>query len=321
MAAPKASDEILAAFQTRLETGSSFDDLIEQLGELEPSELTKIQQDYDKIWPQMRSSYISAFESEAKDQNSGELRQANQKLIRDLRSDFHAVRGMPEGPMKDALKKRSMPAMNQLKEVLLPNVERILKIAGKELNEQRALILKIGAFRDGILAAAVSIEAPESVKGIKDAEQGIAEELSDLDRDGLRIMARNRKAAESVELPEPERLGIEDANLMRLLVGLNALELDPKLCEAARGHSEDMNKLKFFSHTSPVPGKASPSDRARQAGTSGGGENIFMGSSNPKAANRGWFFSPGHHKNMFSPRYGRIGLGNFGSHWTQMFGR
>ncbi|NIP94792.1 MAG: CAP domain-containing protein, partial [Akkermansiaceae bacterium] len=95
---------------------------------------------------------------------------------------------------------------------------------------------------------------------------------------------------------------------MRLLVGLPALELDPKLCEASRGHSEDMSKLGFFSHTSPVPGKATPSDRARRAGTSGGAENIYTGSRNPEAANKGWFYSPGHHKNMFNPGYRRIGL-------------
>jgi uncharacterized protein YkwD len=34
----------------------------------------------------------------------------------------------------------------------------------------------------------------------------------------------------------------------------------------------------------------------------------------------GWFYSPGHHKNMFSPGQRRIGLGQYGSHWTQMFG-
>ena len=62
---------------------------------------------------------------------------------------------------------------------------------------------------------------------------------------------------------------------------------------------------------------------AQQAlsGTSSSGENIFMGSTKPASANRGWFRSPGHHKNMFNPGHKRVGLGNYGSHWTQMFGR
>jgi hypothetical protein len=320
LAAPKAIDEILAAFQARLESGAAFDDLLEELTNFEPAELTRLQDDFDKIWPQLRTAYLTAFNNAAKAQNSGPGRQGNQKLIRELRDDFMAVRGMPEGPMKEALKTRSWPAVEQLREILLPTADRVLKLGDEELRAQREQILKLGAFRDGILKAAVAIEAPESVAKILQEEIKIAEEYSEIDRNGLRLMEKNRKTAEQAEIPEPERLGIEDANLMRLLVGLHALELDPNLCEAARGHSEDMNKLGFFSHTSPVPGKASPSDRASKAGTTGGGENIFMGSSNPIAANKGWFFSPGHHKNMFGGGYRRIGLGNYGSHWTQMFG-
>jgi uncharacterized protein YkwD len=45
-----------------------------------------------------------------------------------------------------------------------------------------------------------------------------------------------------------------------------------------------------------------------------------MGSSDPHGANMGWFYSPGHHKNMFNAGQVRIGLGCTGSHWTQMFG-
>ena len=48
-AAPKATDEILSALQTRLENGAGFDDLIELLGELEPIDLTKLQTEYDKV--------------------------------------------------------------------------------------------------------------------------------------------------------------------------------------------------------------------------------------------------------------------------------
>ncbi len=320
-AAPRATDEILSALQTRLENGTGFDDLIELLGELEPIELTRLQTEYDKVWPSLRDAYLGAFKVAAKEQSSGTMRQADQKIIRQMREDFHSVRGMAEGPMKDALKARSGPAMDQLRELMLPSAARILKIAGDELKTRRNLVLKLGTFRDGILKAAIAIEPPESVMNVKAEEVKIAEDLSELDRTGLRIMEKNRRIAQSAKVPEPERLGIEDLNLMRLLVGLSALEIDPRLCNAARAHSQDMSKLGFFSHTSPIPGKATPSDRARQAGTTGGGENIYMGSTQPKSANKGWFYSPGHHKNMFSPGYRRVGLGNSGRHWTQMFGR
>jgi uncharacterized protein YkwD len=105
-----------------------------------------------------------------------------------------------------------------------------------------------------------------------------------------------------------------------MLVGVRALVLDPKLCEAARDHSEDMQVNRFFAHESPLPGKKTPWDRAKNFGTSASGENIYMGSSDPHGANMGWFYSPGHHKNMFNAGQVRIGLGCTGSHWTQMFG-
>ncbi len=81
-----------------------------------------------------------------------------------------------------------------------------------------------------------------------------------------------------------------------------------------------MKEKGFFAHDSPVPGKATPWARAKLAGTSASAENIYSGGSDPKGANRGWFFSPGHHKNMFGGHQ-RIGLGHYGGRWTQMFGR
>ena len=320
-AAPRATDEILSALQTRLENGSSFDDLIESLSDLEPSDLAKLQAEYDKTWPRLRDNYLNAFKSEAKDQNSGKMRQENQKLIRQARETFHTVRVMPEGPMKKALETQAEPALKQLRELLLPSAERILNIAGEPLKKQRDLTFKLGMFRDGILKAAIAIEEPKTVENMILEERKVAEEYSDLDRTGLRIMEKNRKVAEDEMVPAGEAQGVRELNEWRLLVGLNALELDPRLCNASRGHSEDMSKLNFFSHTSPVKGKQSFGQRAALAGTSSSGENIYMGSTQPAGANRGWFHSPGHHKNMFNPAQKRVGLGNFGRHWTQMFGR
>ena len=223
--------------------------------------------------------------------------------------------------MKGAIIAQSEPAAALLKELLLPSGKKILQVAGDKLDKQRSQILKLGQFRDGILRAAIAIEDAESVANILAHEQSVAESFSGLDRNGLRVMKANRKIAAAEMVPEAERQGVEELNQMRLLVGLNALILDPSLCEASRGHSEDMAKLKFFSHTSPVRGKESFGKRASLSGTSSSGENIFMGSTKPASANRGWFRSPGHHKNMFNPGHKRVGLGNYGSHWTQMFGR
>ena len=320
-ATPRAMDEILSGVQTCLVEGGDMGTLIAELDDLPLAELKKLDTEVEKAWTTTRNTYLAAFESEAKTQFSGRTRQENTKRIRDLRAQFHQVRGMPEGPMKVALKKTSRPAIDELRRLILPTPDRIRELADTALRNQRLLTLRLAEFRQGVRTATVATGDEDSAATIRTGEQMIANELSGLEREGLRIMADNRKLATKVELPEPERLGIEDCNIMRLLVGLKALRIDPKLCEAARGHSKDMQTLNFFAHQSPVAGKRSPSDRAKMAGTTGGAENIYMGSQSPLAANKGWFYSPGHHKNMFNPGHGRVGLGNYGSHWTQMLGR
>ena len=109
-------------------------------------------------------------------------------------------------------------------------------------------------------------------------------------------------------------------NLTRNLLGLPSLAIDMKLTAAARDHSKDMEELKFMAHESPVPGKKTPEDRAARFGTSSLGENIFQGSRDGNAANRAWFHSPGHFKNMLGDHQ-RVGVGRSGVYFTEMFGK
>ncbi len=125
--------------------------------------------------------------------------------------------------------------------------------------------------------------------------------------------------ADFKKLDAEEVAGIIDLNRIRVRAGLNALRVDLKLCDAGRGHSQDMVEHDFFAHESPVPGKKSPSDRAAKAGTSGGAENIAFGQQTGLGAIQAWWYSPGHHRNMMG-NHSRVGLGRFKSHWTQMFG-
>jgi uncharacterized protein YkwD len=98
------------------------------------------------------------------------------------------------------------------------------------------------------------------------------------------------------------------------------LTIDLALTAASRDHSSDMKTHKFFSHTSPVPGKTSPGDRARNFNASWSAENIFMGSTDGTVAHRAWFHSPGHHRNLLGD-HRRVGVGRHGVYFTQMFGR
>ena len=142
----------------------------------------------------------------------------------------------------------------------------------------------------------------------------LATPMSAGDRD---VLARNRTLV--AELDPEEAAGILDLNRLRIRLGLNALAIDLKLCEAARDHSGDMRVLGFFAHESPVEGKKTPWDRAARFGTSCSAENIAAGQSTGPDANIGWWYSPGHHKNMLGG-HARIGLGRSDTFWTQMFG-
>lgn len=113
-------------------------------------------------------------------------------------------------------------------------------------------------------------------------------------------------------------------NHERAVMGLPPLLLEERLSEASWGHSNDMRAGGFFSHTSPIPGKRTPADRARKAKFRGSwtGENIFMGSPSFMAAYNGWFGSDGHRFIMFTKGGSNvIGVGIAGGHWTMMTGR
>jgi hypothetical protein len=137
-----------------------------------------------------------------------------------------------------------------------------------------------------------------------------------LQKRDYKIMSDNAALRDTTPVGEYQQAWI--TNLYRMLLGKAPLKLNPKLCDAAREHCQDMVEKDFFDHLSPLPGKRTPGDRARLHGTSAGGENILMGDSTAEDAFWGWFSSLGHHRNMVGD-YAEIGVGNYLKHWTQMF--
>jgi len=294
--------------------------LKENLEELEEAELVSILKEYDRTWPQVRDRYFRAYQDFTKKHFSGSSKAEKNREIKKHRSDFMKIYVLDEVSMKPLLKTTSMPAMKSLRKLIMPNLTEVLATAPAELEKQRKTAFILAKFRDTIVDTAVLPDQIRSEQALLNAEKEVITQLSDLPRDGLRIMAENDKIAAKEEIPDDERQGIREVNEWRLLLGLNALLIDSKLCDASRGHSEDMNKKGFFAHESPIPGKTTPWDRASKAGTRARGENIYVGSPAPAAANKGWFYSPGHHKNMFKTSHKTIGLGRYERHWTQMFG-
>lgn len=139
------------------------------------------------------------------------------------------------------------------------------------------------------------------------------------DREQAEVIANNVKHRET--LSDDESMAIDECNRRRLILGLEPLAIDMKLVAASRDHSKDMIEKDFFSHTSPVPGKEKFTDRAKNFGTTAGGENIAAGYGNGLKVTMGWWYSPGHLKNMMRQGWKRIAVGQTQKHYTQMFGR
>ncbi len=241
-----------------------------------------------------------------------------------------------EGLTKAMIKAEIDPALERLRALLLPSLDDVLD-GDEKLSDDLDDLAEVHDELLGWFDLYV-----DTRRGIGDTEGGQAflgrkdelpppPALDDIEPGlerrclyALPLAARDRKNLERNEelragMVHEEFVGTLELNRIRIALGLPTLRIDPKLGDAARGHSEDMQRLKFFSHTSPIPEKKTPGMRAALAGTTGGAENIAAGQDSGRGAIRAWWYSPGHHKNMLGG-HGRTGLGQAGHHWTQMFG-
>ena len=148
----------------------------------------------------------------------------------------------------------------------------------------------------------------------------------------------------TLDLGGPEEIAREEEDLVaainteRTSRGLEPLEADALLRDAACAHSREMCALNYFNHRSPTPGETTPVDRYVNALHTGGerqpasalvGENIFFASVtndvyNAQYAHQSLMASPGHRKNILEPRFTKVGVGVYrdpeGQFWvTEMF--
>ncbi len=154
----------------------------------------------------------------------------------------------------------------------------------------------------------------------------IAHAASD-DQDGARLARREELVQLSADLTEEmsgaERECHEATNAYRVMMGFDPVVPDARLVKSARGHSEEMKKLGYFSHTSPTKGQEDPGQRAKLAGWgSGVSENIAQGQLTGAASVASWRASSGHHRNLLG-NWTHLGCGkaSAGEYWTQNFSR
>jgi uncharacterized protein YkwD len=121
---------------------------------------------------------------------------------------------------------------------------------------------------------------------------------------------------------KPEAVGYAELlNARRAILAMKPLLLGEKLSAATAQHSEEMVKLKYFAHESPVAENKTPWDRVKNAGFegSGAGECIYAGGSSPRDAHTGWWYSDGHRLILYSDAKAQ-GIAKFANTWTFMTG-
>lgn len=105
-------------------------------------------------------------------------------------------------------------------------------------------------------------------------------------------------------------------NAQRANAGLGTLAASPQLAQAARGHSQEMIRLNYFSHDSPTAGYETVEDRVARAGVDADeiAENIaetdgYGGSSIAQHMVSDWMNSPDHRENILTSSYTMAGVG------------
>lgn len=124
---------------------------------------------------------------------------------------------------------------------------------------------------------------------------------------------RVRPSVDPLSAPWHEQL-VAAANAARTAGGLPAQRPQADLAAAAQIHAEEMAELGYFSHTSPTPGRTTPTARVALVGGPqiAVAENIALIDGSGDLVERtidGWLDSPDHRANLLRPGHHAVGFG------------
>jgi uncharacterized protein YkwD len=281
----------------------------------------------------LQPKYRQAFYKEVQQKVRAQLKDVKPQDIEALRQTITSTVSRAD-LTKEMVVEKADPALKELKSKLLVTPEAVLtdaeslsrmrdeltalaRFAQRLADAQPAAVFKAGAPPAAKEGTAAPMAAPKFEDAVRTDEEVATLLVIAADDKARKVLLDNVPL--ELKIQHEEAKGIRFFNQVRLLAGLGPCAIDTRLCDAGRDHSKDMTEKKFFAHESPVAGKKTPWDRAKNFGTSAGAENIAAGSSSGTATITQWWHSPGHLKNMMGS-HSRMGLGNFNTTWTQMLG-
>jgi uncharacterized protein YkwD len=333
--AERAQDKtLLADFRKAKGKPDDREKVVDQLIEIGGPAVLQLQAVLNKELFSQSRAYGQKFQKRATVLSRGKAAAIDTAELQRQRATVLALKEI-DNLTKEMIVNTADPAMERLGELLVLDRKVVLEKSA-DLQAERDKLIALGKYWDKVMAALPSespvATATASAEGADEAankpatfeeylkgEENLAAQLAMPMDDATRAtLAAN--AALAAKLDSEEARAILACNLTRNLLGLSTLKIDLQLSAAARDHSQDMEKLKFFAHESAVPGKKDPWARAKNFGTTASGENIYMGRTDGNQANQGWFHSPGHHKNMLGSHV-RIGMGRSGGYFTELFGK
>ncbi len=119
------------------------------------------------------------------------------------------------------------------------------------------------------------------------------------------VLQQNATAGAALE--PLELAAFREYNLYRVAMGFKAIRLDLRLFKAAKGHSEEMARLNYFSHLSPTKDLKDVDNRTARAGFPSGTVSECIAKAwdkrkdEPFTPIEEWISSPPHHKGMLGP--------------------
>jgi uncharacterized protein YkwD len=193
----------------------------------------------------------------------------------------------------------------------------------KPLREKIAMLAEVDGFLSALGAAPATPE-PGWLMSLPQADEVTLQTIATSEADRRRIdESAETMHVNATRVSRSTKGELDQAkitNEYRVMFGRGAVLVHDQLTMAAHGHCEDMGRLGFFAHQSPVPGKTTPWDRVKLTGMRalGVGENIAE-ASGPSGAHNGWCHSSGHHRNLLAAGWRLLGVGNSGHFWCQNF--